>query len=539
MSTSQHALARRPGGLLRRAVGPPALRSVSIEGAIACGLVLVAALIRFLVIDNQSYWMDEALTAYEARLSFGAMLGVVLHVETTPPLYFLVIWAWGHVFGTGAVALRSVSTLAGIATVPLAYLAASELCSRRAGVLAAAFVAINPLLIWYSQEARAYMLLVALCGASFLWFARASHTPSARNLRWWVLWSSLALMTHFFAGFLVAPEALWLLWRWRSRAVAAAVAVVALVQVAMLPFAYADTSHGPQWIAGTPRLIRISEAIVQWGASNLYRQASLAQGLWAGAAVVAITALLAVFGGDQRTRRAVALAAAVAAFVWLVPLALGFLGQDYFISRNVMPAVVPVAVALAAACAAPRARLAGAVFAAMLLAVFAFAAVRVQSTPSLQRLDWRALARALGPARVPRAILASGGTVAQPLKIYLPRAVWTEPYRREISIGEVDVVGSIGPQPLRPRGGVQARAILQGKLAQPVGSALPRSRAPAQARLERRFRLDNWIVSQFALRRPSRVSVDRLSALAPRFFRRTPQALLVFFQFPARRPGRH
>ena len=57
--------------------------------------------------------MDEALTAYEAQLPFGAMINTVVHVETTPPLYFVLIWAWAHVFGNGEVALRSVSLLAG------------------------------------------------------------------------------------------------------------------------------------------------------------------------------------------------------------------------------------------------------------------------------------------------------------------------------------------------------------------------------------------------------------------------------------------
>ena len=50
-------------------------------------------------------------------------------VETTPPLYFVLIWLWAKVFGTGEVALRAISTLAGIALVPIAYMSARELVS--------------------------------------------------------------------------------------------------------------------------------------------------------------------------------------------------------------------------------------------------------------------------------------------------------------------------------------------------------------------------------------------------------------------------
>jgi len=213
------------------------LREVSLEGWVLLVLVVVAAAIRIITIDNQSFWADEALTAYEAGQSFTAMLHTITSIETTPPLYFVLIWIWSKAFGTSEVALRSISAMAGVATVPIAYLCARELIDRRAGLIAAALVAVNPFMIWYSQEARAYMLLAALSGASFLWFLRAGRDRSGRNLAWWAGFSAAALMTHFFAGFAIAPEAVWLLWACRSRATVLAVGVVAAVQVAMLPFA--------------------------------------------------------------------------------------------------------------------------------------------------------------------------------------------------------------------------------------------------------------------------------------------------------------
>jgi mannosyltransferase len=511
------------------------IRALSAEAWLVCLLVVLAAVIRLLVLDNQSYWSDEALTAYEARISFGAMLGVVVHVETTPPLYFVLIWAWGHLFGTGEVALRSVSALAGIAVVPIAYLCGKELASRRAGVLAAAFVTVNPLLIWYSQEARAYMVLVAFSGASFLWFARARRDPSARNLAWWAVWSSLVLMTHFFAGFLVAIEALWLLWIARTRLVAAAVAVVAAVEAAMVPFAVLDTSHGAGWIGAEPRVNRVSQAISEWGVSILYRRTTIAGGLIAGAALVVVVALLTLLGGDRRTRAAVGVGAAVAAFVWVAPLAIGVVsrGHDYFISRNVMPAVVAVAVVIAAACVAPRTRLLGGALAAALLAMFSVAAVRVQTHPYLERPNWEAVAHALGPATVTRAILAADGTTADPLKIYLPGVHWSEPYSRRWVISEVDVVGATKRLSLLPEHPTDRRS-LRGRQRGPVGRPVPRYAAPGGTRLLARFKLNNWVLARFALRRPLRITLPGLVALAPRFFHRAPARLLAFFEPVAR-----
>ena len=74
--------------------------------------------------------------------------------------------------------MRSLSALFGAATVPLAYCIGAELSSRRAGLITAALVAVNPMLIWYSQEARSYALLVFFCAASLLFFARALRTRS-------------------------------------------------------------------------------------------------------------------------------------------------------------------------------------------------------------------------------------------------------------------------------------------------------------------------------------------------------------------------
>ena len=505
-------------------------RSIPVEAWITGALVVIAAAIRIIVLTNQSYWMDEALTAYEAQLPLGAMINTVIHVETTPPLYFVLIWAWAHLFGTGEVALRSVSLLAGVALVPIAYLSGRDLVNPRAGVVAAALVTFNPFLIWYSQEARAYMLLAALSGASFLWFVRARGQPTRRNLAWWAVWSSLALMTHFFAGFLVAAEAVWLLWVARSRLAVAAVAVVAVAQAAMLPFALIDTGHGVGWITQIPRHIRVAQAILEWGVSLMYRRATVDEGLLGGVALLALIAALLAFGGDRRTRRGAAVAAVIGGFVWLAPLALGVLHRsaDYFLSRNVIPAVVPLAVLIGAACVVPRLRLLGGLLAAVLVAMFAYATVQVQTHGYYQRPDWRSVARALGPATVPRAIIAANGFTADPLKIYLPRVNWVQPQSTRILVGEIDVVGARKQLPLRP-----VRIVLPGETPfwiRPTGAPTPALVGPPGTKLVDRFVVRNWIIGRFVFDHPRRVSVKQLIRQAPGYFHRTPNALLIFFQ---------
>jgi mannosyltransferase len=506
----------------RTRLGP---RSVPAEIWAVAGLVALAAAIRVVVLANQSFWSDEALTVMEVRSSFPALWHYITHVETSPPLYFVLVWGWAKLFGPGEAALRSLSAVAGISLVPLAYLAARELGSRRAGVLAAALVAVNPFMIWYSQEARAYMLLAALSGAAFVSFARALRRPTATNLWLWAGFSSLAVMTHFFAGFAVAPEALWLLWRYRRRSTRLAVATVAAVQLAMLPFALLDSSHGVGWIAKTPLPQRLSQTVAEWGTSQLFRRTTVFTNLIAGVALVALVAALLWFGRERRAGDRARVAVGIAGFALVVPILLAAVGQDYFIPRNVIVAFLPVVTLVACACTgpAPRLRWAGGALAIALLALFSATAVYVQTHASLQRPQWRDLAASLGSPPVPRAILVAGGTTADSLEIYLPGARWAEPSTRRFRVREIVVVGAHKRFKLLRPPGVTAGPVR-------VGSAVPSIAAPPGTRLLVRRRVHNWLIARFVLRRPRALSIDGLRALAPEFFRRTPRSLLIFTQ---------
>src|SRR5215212_6768679 len=208
------------------------------------GIVVLAAALRFATLDTQSYWFDEATTVHLLRMDLGGMLSAIPDSESTPPLYYVVAWFWSKLFGTGEVGLRSLSAVLGTITIPLAFVLGRELAGRTTGLVAAALTAFNPLLIWYAQEARSYALMIVLTGLSLVLLLRALGDPSPRRLAGWALVSVAAIATHYFAGFLVGAEALWLLYRLRSRASLIGVAAVAAVGAALLPLALHQRSSG-------------------------------------------------------------------------------------------------------------------------------------------------------------------------------------------------------------------------------------------------------------------------------------------------------
>jgi uncharacterized membrane protein len=424
---------------------------------IVAGLTVLAAVLRFATLGVQSLHHDEIVTA--GRIlggSFGEAMEGVRDSESAPPLYYALAWGWTQLAGTGEFGLRSLSAIAGVATVPVAYLLAAELRDRRAGIFAAALVAVNPMLLWYSQEARGYALLAFLCAASALYFVRALERGGRREMTWWGIFSALALATHYFAIFPVAVEAVWLLAR-RGRGALRGLAIVAVAGLAVAPLALHQMAAGhAEWIAGHALGHRVWEA----GATFLVGETGdvIARPEHPLPALVPFLLVVAALGlivarGTPEERRAARLPLALAAAAVAIPLALAIVapGKDYFLARNLLPAVVPLFVAVAVGVTLRGARRAGLAVGAALLAYSLGFSIWASASPALQRPDWKAVAERLGDPARPRAIVS--WTLGQAsLRHYLGthsfQVVQSERY--PWFVHEIDFV-SIGPAPPVPR----------------------------------------------------------------------------------------
>jgi mannosyltransferase len=444
-------------GSLRRGGPAPletlaeAVRTRSRAFWIVVGLTALAALLRFVTLGAQSYHHDEVVTA--SRLlggSFGHAMDAVGFSESTPPLYYALAWVWTQAAGTGEFGLRSLSALAGVATVPVAYLIAAELRGRRAGLMAAALVAVNPMLLWYSQEARAYSLLTLLCAVSLLYCARALRHGRPRDLTLWGVASALALATHYFALFLVVPEVVLLL-RHRGRDVLRGLWILVVACLLLAPLAIHQASLGhAEWIMNTPlghRLWETAAAFVSGETGDIIGQPERPALAFVPLALCLAALALLAWRGDRDERRAAALplAAGLAAVAIPVALALVPSSKDYVLARNLIPALVPLLVVVAIAVTVRGARRLGTAVGAGLLVYSLAFCVLASASPQFQRPDWHAVAVKLGEPQHPRAIVTwvLGRT---PLQYYLPPGAFqVKPsggYRWLVH--EIDLV-SLGP----------------------------------------------------------------------------------------------
>jgi mannosyltransferase len=375
------------------------------------GLVAITALaaaFRFTRIGYQSFWLDESYTVDLVQRSFGDMLDGVARTESTPPLYYVLAWLWAKLFGTTEAGLRSLSALIGTITVPVAWRAAREWFSPRAGLIAAALVAVNPFFVWYSQEARSYALLVLTAALSLLFLARALRNPTPRALALWALTAALALLTHYFAVFLLVPEAVWLLWARRGRATWIAVGAPMAVALALIPLAVHQRDLGhTSFIADLSLRSRVTDLPKKLVTGELGTPTPLIGPLAGLIALAAIAFAIYRFRGPAAALVCVAVAAA------LVPLVLALLGADYLLPRNAIALYVPLILVVAAGLGA-RGRL-GIAGAAVICAVALVVNAEVATDVKLQRDDWRGAATKLAPAQ---AVLVTPDYEAKPLRLY-------------------------------------------------------------------------------------------------------------------------
>lgn len=121
-------------------------------------IVLLGLVLRLISLD-QSLWLDEAINVIATQnFSLVGMITDYAKADFHPPLFFIILWIWTKLFGISEIAVRIPSIIFGILTVYLVYLIGNKLHSKNLGLVAALLLTVNPLHIYYSQEARMYAL---------------------------------------------------------------------------------------------------------------------------------------------------------------------------------------------------------------------------------------------------------------------------------------------------------------------------------------------------------------------------------------------
>lgn len=161
-------------------------------------ILFIAAFLVRLIGLNQSLWLDEATTArVVARYNPLQIITVFSPTDFHPPLYYLFLDMWSSVFGYSEVALRMPSVIFSLIAGFILY--------KRFGNWTTALFLFNPLVMYYSQEARMYMMTVMFVTASYYFFLGHLEKPDKKvTVLLFHIFTLLSLLTFYGSVFYVA-----------------------------------------------------------------------------------------------------------------------------------------------------------------------------------------------------------------------------------------------------------------------------------------------------------------------------------------------
>lgn len=161
-------------------------------------------------ITKNSIWFDEAFGIYLVKFDFFDIAKYTAS-DVHPPMYYWLLKIWQAMFGNTELALRSMSLLFGCLSIITAYLLIVKLFNKNAARISLIILAVSPMIIRYSQEARMYTLVafIALLATLVLTYA----VESKKKLPWVVygILVSLGMWVHYFAAIIWIAH-----WIWRA-----------------------------------------------------------------------------------------------------------------------------------------------------------------------------------------------------------------------------------------------------------------------------------------------------------------------------------
>lgn len=361
----------------------------------------LGVLFRGINLDQKVFWVDEVATVVRAagytrseviaqladgrphtpaallsyqQLAANRTLADTIHaLARSPehaPLYFLLSRFWMQIWGSSVTAVRSLSVLSSLLTLPCVYWFCQVLFgSVHVSRVAVLLMAVSPFFVAYAQEARPYslwMLTVVVCSGTLL---QAIRLQTTRSWAVYTLALTVSLYTSLLSALLAVGQGIYLVQVSQSASLRRFLGSAGVAAMAFLPWVWVIGQHWDTLGANTTWMRTALNPLVML-AIWLYSFAVLffdvpvvAQG-WVAVAQAGIAAsVLAMVGcaiywlrkrPDQLGFLLIALCLPIPTALILLDLI--FQGQASATTRYLMPSQFGVLIATAGFLALPLAR---------------------------------------------------------------------------------------------------------------------------------------------------------------------------------------
>ena len=322
--------------------------------------VTIGVVTRF--VTRSSLWLDEALTVNIASLPLSDLTEALEH-DGHPPLFYVLLHGWMNIFGTGDVAVRALSGVFGLLSLPLVWVIGRRKGGATLAWVAVAVVAVSPFAVRYSSETRMYALVILLVMIGWILIDDVIDRGRATTLRFVAIAvvGAALLYSHYWSLWLLAAigvTSIWKLWRAPSKAyrrpwLGLVISLIAsgLLFIPWLPvMLFQSANTGTPWAEPSRPTTALAWTLAD-NAGGRYGELTLI------AALFAIALVLGVFGValnstttalDLRTRPAFRGAAWIASLTFLIGCAISFVSNSAYAGRYsavVFPFIILIAAA--------------------------------------------------------------------------------------------------------------------------------------------------------------------------------------------------
>lgn len=217
--------------------------------------IFITLVVRIYNITQKNVWFDEVYSWKLAQESFFQIIALSSG-DIHPPLYYIILKIWMMVFGDSVFSIRLLSVVFSMVSLIFIYKICNLIFKDSLQTFLVVFLyAVSPLNIYYSQEARMLNLNLLLCLGSIYYFILLINNYNKKNSVLYVIFSFLALYTHYFASFIIFTEFLIILFEYRSKVLSKEmfkkilwkIGITVLLFLPWLPVFISQTTKGQSW----------------------------------------------------------------------------------------------------------------------------------------------------------------------------------------------------------------------------------------------------------------------------------------------------
>ena len=326
------------------------------------GILLLATAVRAALLGESAYY-DEVWTMAEIDAPSFAEFWTAQRKSDPPSaviaFYFSLLYFVCAAFGPGLLTGRIFSLVFGIATIALVYALGKRLDNARTGLLAALFLSLSLVHVYYSVEVRMYSLMLFLATLSVYTFVRLLQKPSKGLWAIHVMTNGFLVWTHLFAALIPVVECGFLLYMGLARTRAMGMWLCAHIVLASfastwLAFMWTDAAAEVALWMPRPPLDQLANAFVIFagGRYTNWNPAPLLPGgisldLALAVCLYAMAAWLLARSVRRPAKEDKQFKAIILLWVWLAapPLAIfaiSWVGQPLFVYRYALFSAIPL-----------------------------------------------------------------------------------------------------------------------------------------------------------------------------------------------------